>query len=257
MGMRALSEQTVGASGSPATTKGDLHGFSTVDARIPIGTNDHVLTADSAQALGLKWAAAAGGSSPLTTKGDLYGFSTVDARLPVGTNTHVLTADSAEGLGVKWAAAAAAGSDWTDVVLAAHLTIQTITVTDTLLKFTPADSTLYEIIIQGMVRSATVDVGAQVGIAWPSAGVDDGSFILLGGQLASNVVHNVAPTGVDTKSNTGGAFTSTLSGLTHITGLLKMTTGATGDFIVTFRGENATQEVTLRAGSILRYRVVA
>jgi hypothetical protein len=44
-------------SSSPLTTKGDLYGFSTVDARVPIGTNNQVLTADSAQALGLKWAA--------------------------------------------------------------------------------------------------------------------------------------------------------------------------------------------------------
>jgi len=47
--------------GSPLTTKGDIYGFSTVDARIPIGANNTVLTADSAQALGLKWAAPAGG----------------------------------------------------------------------------------------------------------------------------------------------------------------------------------------------------
>jgi len=47
---------------SPVTTKGDLYGYSTVDARIPVGTNDHVLTADSAQSLGVKWAAAAGGA---------------------------------------------------------------------------------------------------------------------------------------------------------------------------------------------------
>ena len=45
---------------SPLTTKGDLYGFSTVDARIPIGTNNQVLTADSAQALGLKWATPSG-----------------------------------------------------------------------------------------------------------------------------------------------------------------------------------------------------
>lgn len=44
---------------SPLTTKGDIWGFSTVDARIPIGSNNTVLTADSTQALGLKWAAAA------------------------------------------------------------------------------------------------------------------------------------------------------------------------------------------------------
>ena len=50
---------------SPLTTKGDLYGFSTVDARVPIGTNGHVLTADSTQSLGLKWAAAAGGGKLL------------------------------------------------------------------------------------------------------------------------------------------------------------------------------------------------
>lgn len=43
------------------TTKGDIEGFSTVAARIPVGTNDQVLTADSTQALGLKWATPAAG----------------------------------------------------------------------------------------------------------------------------------------------------------------------------------------------------
>ena len=51
--------------GSPLTTKGDVYGFSTVDARIPIGANNTVLTADSTQALGLKWAAPAGGGKVL------------------------------------------------------------------------------------------------------------------------------------------------------------------------------------------------
>ncbi len=46
---------------TPLTTKGDLFGFNTADARIPIGTDGHVLTAASGEALGLKWAAPAGG----------------------------------------------------------------------------------------------------------------------------------------------------------------------------------------------------
>lgn len=54
--------QPTGGGSSPLTTKGDIHGFSTVDARLPVGSDGQVLTADSAQSLGIKWAAAGGGS---------------------------------------------------------------------------------------------------------------------------------------------------------------------------------------------------
>lgn len=46
-----------GAGASTLTTKGDLFGYDTAAARIPLGTNAHVLTADSTQPLGVKWAA--------------------------------------------------------------------------------------------------------------------------------------------------------------------------------------------------------
>ena len=57
------NKRYVDASGgsSPLTTKGDLFGFSNVDARIPIGTNGFHLEADSSEALGLKWATPSGG----------------------------------------------------------------------------------------------------------------------------------------------------------------------------------------------------
>lgn len=50
---------------TPLTTKGDLFTFTTVDARLGIGTNNHVLTADSTQATGMKWAAVSGGGKVL------------------------------------------------------------------------------------------------------------------------------------------------------------------------------------------------
>lgn len=72
---------------SPLTTKGDLIGFSTVNARLAVGTNGQVLSADSAQATGLSWINAATGTvtsvaltvpaflsvagSPVTTSGTL------------------------------------------------------------------------------------------------------------------------------------------------------------------------------------------
>jgi hypothetical protein len=90
-----------GGSTSPLTTKGDIWGFSTVDARIPIGTTNQVLTVDPSQALGLKWAAP-GSTSPLTTKGDLWAFSTTDVRFPAGTNGWILASDSTATEGLRW-----------------------------------------------------------------------------------------------------------------------------------------------------------
>ena len=60
-------ENPSGGASSPLTTKGDLWGFSTVDARIPVGADGLVLEADSTQALGVKWGVkSSGGGGDVT-----------------------------------------------------------------------------------------------------------------------------------------------------------------------------------------------
>jgi hypothetical protein len=69
----------------PLTTKGDLFGYDTGNARIPVGANDTVLTADSTQALGVKWAAVAGGGFTSLATGNLSGSSSVSiSSIPSG-----------------------------------------------------------------------------------------------------------------------------------------------------------------------------
>lgn len=52
---------------SPLTTKGDIWGYGTGNARLPVGTDTFVLTADSTATLGVKWAAASAGSGTVTS----------------------------------------------------------------------------------------------------------------------------------------------------------------------------------------------
>lgn len=93
------------AENDPLTTKGDVFTYSTVQARLGVGSNGEVLTADSAEATGLKWgpgpgqvailwdqktSATDGGNASATTwnvrdlnteHSDVYGLVTIGSNL--------------------------------------------------------------------------------------------------------------------------------------------------------------------------------
>jgi hypothetical protein len=88
---------------TPLTTKGDLFTFSTVDARLGVGTNGQTLVADSTASTGLKWATASSGAltkvtsatftnvATTTTSFDGVFTSTYDNYMVVFNNMRALT----------------------------------------------------------------------------------------------------------------------------------------------------------------------
>ncbi|MGR3218450.1 MAG: beta strand repeat-containing protein, partial [Candidatus Anammoxibacter sp.] len=63
---------------SPLTTKGDIYTFDTTDQRLAIGTDGFVLTADSAEATGLKWVAGGSGDMILAAVQTVTGIKTFE-----------------------------------------------------------------------------------------------------------------------------------------------------------------------------------
>lgn len=105
-----------GGSASPLTTKGDLYTYSTVDARLPVGTNGKILSADSGEATGLKWITATGTGDMLAATYDpaniaeqLVGLTATQTLtnkdLSSGTNTFPTFNQNTTGSAAKWTTA--------------------------------------------------------------------------------------------------------------------------------------------------------
>jgi hypothetical protein len=81
------------------TAKGDLLSYSTGPVRVGAGTNGYVLTADSTQPAGVKWAAAAGGATaPLTLALSDSGTNNIPV---VETLEHQTSGTPANGFGAR------------------------------------------------------------------------------------------------------------------------------------------------------------
>ena len=81
-----------GGGSSPLTTKGDLYTYTTANARLAVGTNGQVLTADSAEPSGLKW-------STITGTGTV---TSVGMTVPLGLSVTGSPITASGSLNVAW-----------------------------------------------------------------------------------------------------------------------------------------------------------
>lgn len=90
------------ASGSPLTTKGDIFGFNTVDARIPVsGTDGFVLTEDSTDPLGVAWKVT--GAASQTPIGQDIVYAGFDIRDISNIEFRTTTGAPADSVQAMWA----------------------------------------------------------------------------------------------------------------------------------------------------------
>ncbi len=141
---------------------------------------------------------------------------------------------------------------WTDVILDGDFTTSSATAQDIGLAFTPAANKQYEIHAKLRLRTADVLVGARPGIAWPT-GLTDGTAMIHAGAAAPTIGNIAAP--LLATALILGSTTDSWPCILHA----ELSAGASpsGTFKLQLASGTALTNVTVKAGSFLRYREVA
>ena len=145
---------------------------------------------------------------------------------------------------------------WTVVVLASDFTTSSASAVDvTNLFFTPLANLRYEFEAKLMVRTATTTVGPRPGIAWPTGLSDGAASVWVSSSATVRVLANGSPA-ASILAPVGGLPTTTGSWPARIDGMLIAGSTPSGNLRIQFASETAATNVTIRAGSFLKYRVI-
>lgn len=179
------------------------------------------------------------------------------SRTDGGTNTTLYVKESGTG-NTGWVAygAAGGGSDpWTYVVLESDFTISTTSNNNvTGLSFTPAADTRYHIEGYYLLSTATNTVGARPGIAWPTGYSDGASYTQAPNSKTALAMQNGNPVTGTANAASTGLPVANRSYAGQMQAILLMGGSPSGNFQITLASETAAVNVTMKAGSFIRYR---
>lgn len=149
------------------------------------------------------------------------------------------------------------GSDpWTYVKLAADFTTSSASAVDvTGLAFTPLLNTQYEFEATLFLRTATATVGPRPGLAWPT-GMTDGVARILTPSSATAFTTVNGNISAALLAAVGGLPNTTASFHAEIKGSVRAGASPAGTVKVQMASETAGTNVTVKAGSFLKYRTI-
>lgn len=212
--------------GTPMTTKGDILAFSTTPARLAVGSNNQVLTADSAQATGVKWAAPTGASAGTYT----------NASVTVDSAGRISAVASGTASGITTGTASSVTSGTSKNISGLPSTMKRLKIFLNLMSTTGVANMLLQIGPNAGVASSGYSGAGITNSTTPAA--NSTGFFLSGSNAAADNVSGVIVLdkydGTDTWAISGGSYRSggnsnTFFGQVTLTGPLTQFTLSTTD----------------------------
>lgn len=149
------------------------------------------------------------------------------------------------------------GADpWAYIKLANDFTTNSASAVDvTGMAFTPVANTDYEFEAHLMCRTATATVGPRAGLAWPTGGSDGAASIYTPSSgTAETMVHGNINAAL--LAAVGGLPNTTLSYGAKVLGIFRAGASPSGTVRLQLASETAGTNVTIKAGSFLKYRTI-
>jgi len=148
-------------------------------------------------------------------------------------------------------------TDWKTVKLDADFTTSSATAVDvTGLGFTPLPDQSYEIVGCFGIKASSATVGPRPGIAWPTGLTDQWAMMLAADATVTTGVRRGWGQATDAAVAVTGLPDATYTYYADLRAVILAGSSVSGDFKITLTSETGGTDVTMKAGSFIRYRII-